>query len=79
VISLVLALYMTKIKLPVPLYTRKKKFHTIRYPYHQVFAVSTTSNYTMHIDKAEHVTHDDATTLILMHVITQLDFEVRST
>ncbi|KAL4232262.1 hypothetical protein ACF0H5_009836 [Mactra antiquata] len=38
-ISIILALYFAKIKLPVPIWTRKKKCHMTRYPYHQVFAV----------------------------------------
>ncbi|XP_045190220.2 solute carrier family 23 member 1-like isoform X2 [Mercenaria mercenaria] len=38
-ISLILALYMSKIKLPVPVWTRKRKCHMTRYPYHQVFAI----------------------------------------
>lgn len=38
-ISLILALYMAKVKLPVPIWTRKKKCHMTRYPYHQVFAI----------------------------------------
>ena len=38
-ISLILALYMSKIKLPVPVWTRKKGCRTVRYPLHQVFAV----------------------------------------
>lgn len=38
-ISLILALYMSKIKLPVPIWTRKKKCHMTRYPYQQVFAI----------------------------------------
>ncbi|WAR22130.1 S23A2-like protein [Mya arenaria] len=38
-ISLILALYLSRVKLPVPMYTRRKGWHSIRYPYHQTFAI----------------------------------------
>ncbi|XP_045190076.2 solute carrier family 23 member 1-like [Mercenaria mercenaria] len=38
-ISLILALYMSKIKLPVPVWTRQKGCHITRYPFHQMFAI----------------------------------------
>ena len=38
-LSLILALYLSKVKMPVPVWTRKKGCRTVRYPFHQVFAV----------------------------------------
>ncbi|WAQ93503.1 S23A2-like protein, partial [Mya arenaria] len=38
-IGLILSLYLTKYQMPVPVWTRKKGFHIIRYPVHQVFSI----------------------------------------
>ena len=38
-ISLILALYLSKFKLPFPVWTRKNGCHVTRYPFHQMFAV----------------------------------------
>ncbi|XP_021369666.1 solute carrier family 23 member 1-like isoform X2 [Mizuhopecten yessoensis] len=38
-ISLLLSLYLGRFKLPIPVWTRKRSCHVIRYPLHQVFAL----------------------------------------
>lgn len=38
-IALCLSLYLDRRNMPIPVWTRKKKFHIIRYPLHQVFSV----------------------------------------
>ncbi|KAK3610441.1 hypothetical protein CHS0354_016618 [Potamilus streckersoni] len=38
-ITLILTLYLGRIKTPIPVWTRKKGFRIIRYPFHQVFAI----------------------------------------
>ncbi|XP_060597680.1 solute carrier family 23 member 2-like isoform X2 [Ruditapes philippinarum] len=38
-ISLILALYMSKLKLPFPVWTRKHGCYITRYPFHQMFAI----------------------------------------
>ena len=40
-VGVILSLYLGHKPMPIPAYTRKKGFHLIRYPVHQVFAVST--------------------------------------
>lgn len=37
--SIILSLYLAKFKLPIPVWTRKRGCHVIRYPLHQVFAI----------------------------------------
>lgn len=39
-IAIILSLYLSKHNMPIPVWTRKKSCHVIRYPLHQVFAVS---------------------------------------
>ncbi|XP_069128856.1 solute carrier family 23 member 2-like [Argopecten irradians] len=39
-IALILSLYLAKRDMPIPMYTRKRRCHVIRYPLHQVFSVS---------------------------------------
>ena len=39
-IAIILSLYLAKFNMPIPVWTRKKSCHVIRYPFHQVFAVS---------------------------------------
>lgn len=39
-IAIILSLYLSKNNMPIPVWTRKKSCHVIRYPLHQVFAVS---------------------------------------
>ncbi|XP_033757145.1 LOW QUALITY PROTEIN: solute carrier family 23 member 1-like [Pecten maximus] len=38
-IAIILSLYLAKREMPIPVYTRKKGCHVIRYPLHQVFAI----------------------------------------
>lgn len=38
-ISIILSLYLGKYLLPIPVWTRKRGCHTIRYPLHQVFSI----------------------------------------
>lgn len=38
-ISVILSLYLGKYLLPIPVWTRKRGCHTIRYPLHQVFSI----------------------------------------
>ncbi|XP_033757178.1 solute carrier family 23 member 2-like [Pecten maximus] len=38
-IALILSLYLAKREMPIPVYTRKRHCHVIRYPLHQVFAI----------------------------------------
>ncbi|KAL3864972.1 hypothetical protein ACJMK2_006612 [Sinanodonta woodiana] len=38
-ISIILSLYLGKFKPPVPAWSKKKKLHITRYPFHQVFAI----------------------------------------
>ncbi|OWF42908.1 solute carrier family 23 member 1-like isoform X2 [Mizuhopecten yessoensis] len=38
-IAIILSLYLGKREMPIPVYTRKKQCHVIRYPLHQVFAI----------------------------------------
>ncbi|XP_060079225.1 solute carrier family 23 member 1-like [Ylistrum balloti] len=38
-IAMILSLYLAKREMPIPVYTRKKQCHVIRYPLHQVFAI----------------------------------------
>ncbi|XP_060079224.1 solute carrier family 23 member 1-like [Ylistrum balloti] len=38
-IAIILSLYLAKREMPIPVYTRKKRCHVIRYPLHQVFAI----------------------------------------
>ncbi|OWF55077.1 solute carrier family 23 member 1-like [Mizuhopecten yessoensis] len=38
-IAIILSLYLAKMKTPLPMWSRKKSWHVIRYPLHQVFAI----------------------------------------
>ncbi|XP_060063606.1 solute carrier family 23 member 2-like [Ylistrum balloti] len=38
-LAIILSLYMAEMKTPVPIWSRKKSWHIIRYPLHQVFAI----------------------------------------
>ncbi|KAJ8316860.1 hypothetical protein KUTeg_004764 [Tegillarca granosa] len=38
-LAIILSLYLAKVEMPIPLWTRKKRCHVIRYPLHQVFAI----------------------------------------
>ncbi|XP_078311878.1 solute carrier family 23 member 1-like [Crassostrea virginica] len=38
-IAIILSLYLAKFNMPIPVWTRKKSCHVIRYPFHQVFAI----------------------------------------
>lgn len=38
-IAIILSLYLSKHNMPIPVWTRKKSCHVIRYPLHQVFAI----------------------------------------
>ncbi|KAK3094626.1 hypothetical protein FSP39_004171 [Pinctada imbricata] len=38
-VALILSLYLGKFSMPIPVWTRKKSCHVIRYPFHQVFAI----------------------------------------
>ncbi|KAJ8317126.1 hypothetical protein KUTeg_005030 [Tegillarca granosa] len=38
-IAIILSLYLANFKMPIPVWTRKKGCHVIRYPLHQVFAI----------------------------------------
>ncbi|XP_062569270.1 solute carrier family 23 member 1-like isoform X2 [Saccostrea cucullata] len=38
-IAIVLSLYLSKYNMPIPVWTRKKSCHVIKYPLHQVFAI----------------------------------------
>ncbi|XP_060072559.1 solute carrier family 23 member 1-like [Ylistrum balloti] len=38
-IGFILAFYLAKWKMPIPLWTRTKGFHIIRYPFHQIYAI----------------------------------------
>lgn len=38
-IAIILSLYLSKYNMPIPVWTRKKSCHVIRYPLHQVFAI----------------------------------------
>jgi hypothetical protein len=38
--SLVLSLYLDGKRMPIPVWTPKKKWHVLRYPLHQVLSVS---------------------------------------
>lgn len=43
-IAIILSLYLANFKMPIPVWTRKKGCHVIRYPLHQVFAVCNQDN-----------------------------------
>ncbi|KAK3100155.1 hypothetical protein FSP39_015482 [Pinctada imbricata] len=38
-VALILSLYLGHMKMPIPIWTRTKGCHVIRYPFHQVFAI----------------------------------------
>ncbi|XP_056005753.1 uncharacterized protein LOC125657493 isoform X2 [Ostrea edulis] len=38
-IAIIMSLYLSKHNMPIPMWTRKKSCHVIRYPFHQVFAI----------------------------------------